>query len=65
MPRTATATETTEKKRVVTATTAKDGSLLVPAALRKIVGVEAYNIYIVKIVEQVDGEFTLSFKILE
>jgi len=65
MPRTATTTENNERRRVVTATAAKDGALLVPPALRKIVRVEPYDMFVVKIVEQSNDEFTISFKKLQ
>ena len=51
--------------RVVVGTASKDGSLVIPSVLSRELGIEAYDAFIMKVVSNADGEWTISGKKLE
>ena len=51
--------------RVVVGTASKDRTLVIPAPLRKELGIEPYDAFIMKVESNADGTWTISGKKLE
>lgn len=51
--------------RIVVGTASKDGSLVIPSALRKELGIEPYDAFVMKVESNADGKWTISGKKLE
>jgi len=62
MPRT---TSESNGGRVVVGTSSKDGSLVIPSVLRRELGIEPYDAFIMKVESNEDGTWTISGKKLE
>ena len=52
----------TNNGRIVVGTASKDGALVIPSALRKELRIEAYDAFIMNVVSNANGEWTISGK---